>query len=151
MEPTVGAFSMSLVLADYAQAVQGKLYVTGAGWNLKAEAPAPMAIAAIVGVPWGETNSKHKAEFELVDANGKPFQVQTPTGSQALNVAAEFEVGRPVGVPQGITFNVPIAINLIPLPIPVGDYVWIGKINGQGRNEWRLPFTVLPELPAQPA
>jgi hypothetical protein len=41
----------TLILADYAQAAEGKLNVIGGGWTVTGPLPAPSAIGLIVDVP----------------------------------------------------------------------------------------------------
>ena len=50
---------VTLMLADSAQAVEGKLYILGGGWSLVGPEPTPMAIALKIEVPWDETNRRH--------------------------------------------------------------------------------------------
>src|ERR1700684_2438871 len=103
-------FQISLTLADNAQAVAGKLYMMGGGWNIKGPQASLTAIAGILSVPWGETNRPHNVEFSLVDANGQPFMVTTAEGQQQpLTISAQISVGRPVGIPAGMALNVPLA------------------------------------------
>jgi hypothetical protein len=141
-------FSISLMLADSAQAVQGKLFVLGGGWNMRSAQPTPCAIAAVVSVPWTETNRRHALEFSLLDGNGRP--VSPAEGAPALTIGTEFEVGRGPGLPPGIRLNVPIAINMGPLQLAPGQYEWRVTLDGRGRDDWRLPFTVLAQVPGQP-
>lgn len=129
-----------MLLADNAQAVSGKLYVLGGGWDRVAPVPTMMAIVAIIGVPWDETNAKHKWTLALQRGDGGPFPVQTPAGSQPLEVTSTFEVGRPPGIQKGQSLSVPIALNVGPITLPLGTYEWVCKINGDGRDDWRLPF-----------
>jgi hypothetical protein len=142
-------FSLTLLLADSAQAIGGKLFVLGAGWNLRSTQPTPCAIAAIVAVPWTETNRKHSLQITLIDGNGRQFP-PAASGAPPLVISSEFEVGRQPGLPPGIRINVPIAINLGPLQLPAGQFEWRAILDGKGRDDWRLPFTVL-AAPAQGA
>ena len=147
-------FRTSMMLADNAQAVGGKLYVLGAGWNSTFPG-APGAIAGIVTVPWTETNRKHTLVFSLVDESGVAVRVPTQQGEFApLTIRTEFEVGRPPGVRPGSSFSNPIAINYVALPFQAGhSYEWRWSINERTRDDWRLPFEVraAPAMPQPPA
>jgi hypothetical protein len=43
---------VTLLLADAAQAVEGKLYLLGAGWRFIGPAPQPTALACLFEVDW---------------------------------------------------------------------------------------------------
>ncbi len=130
------------MLADSAQAIGGKLFLMGGGWAVIGPQPSPSALAGIVQVAWDEANQNHTISFELFNADGKPFMVPTPMGLQAFKIEMQFQVGRPPGVAAGTEFNVPIAINLAPLPLEPGQrYEWRVAIDGQQFPELRLAFS----------
>src|SRR6266487_1881100 len=133
---------VTLLLADSAQAVNGKLYVLGGGWSIAGPGPIPMALALKIDVPWNQANLRHKLELTLVDADGHLISVPTPQGAQELKIAAEVEVGRPPGLPPGVNLDAVLAVNLSPLPLPPGRYVWTVSINGHGEEDWAVPFIV---------
>lgn len=57
---------------------------------------------------------------------------QTLSGEPApLEIRAEFEVGRPPGIPQGTTIEQPMSINIGPgLPLAPGEtYLWRLSVN----------------------
>ena len=58
-----------VILADFAQAVQGKLNLIGAGWNLHhaQQYPSPLHFGVGIGilVPWSLTNRKHSFTFGI--------------------------------------------------------------------------------------
>jgi hypothetical protein len=140
------------LLADHAQAINGKLYVMGGGWNVIGPDLAPFALAGIIELDWNESNQPHRVTAELLTEDGQLVLVPTPTGNQPAIVALTVEVGRPVGVRAGTPLNVPIAINLGGVPIPPdGRYVWRFSINGQSRDDWRLSFSTRPAQTAGPA
>ena len=138
------------LLADHAQALGGKLYVMGAGWNVTGPAPAPMALAGILELDWDEANESKALRIELLTEDGRPVAVPTPTGDRPVVIETTVEVGRPVGTRRGSLFNIPIAINIGLMPIaPGGGYVWQFWIGGETQNDWRLPFSTRP-APAAP-
>ena len=60
---------VTIMLADFAQAVNGKLYIMGGGWSLIGPAPCPTAIAIKIEVPWNQTNEKHNLKFSSYRGN----------------------------------------------------------------------------------
>jgi hypothetical protein len=109
-----------MLLCDAAQAVNGKLYVLGGGWNVTGPDPAPSAIAIQIDVPWDRTNTRHTLRLDLVTDDGQPVPVPSPSGQSPAQITAEFEVGRPAGHRAGSPLSVVLAINLGPLPLPTG-------------------------------
>ena len=125
-----------LLLARYAEVQGGTLLGVGIGWAEIGPDPSPFSIAALVEVPWDETNHRHRLEFIILDADGQPFRVSTPTGDQPFQVAVDFDVGRPPGVSPGRSFTMPVAINIAPLPLlPGREYVVRALINGALHDE----------------
>ena len=139
-----------MLLADNAQAVNGKLYILGGGWDLTGPGPVLMAIALKVEVPWIEANRPHKLGLALFTEDEQPVKIPGPVGDQAVEVGANFEVGRPPGVRPGSPLGFAAAINMPPLPLPPGaGYVWRCWINDQTKDEWKLTFTTR-QAPAPP-
>jgi len=144
VENTISDWAVTVVLADAAQVYDGKLSILGGGWQTIRAMTAPFAIAILIAVPWSETNRRHKMLFTLRTADGQPVAFGEGAGSVPLQIGTEFEVGRPPGFPQGSRFNVPIAVNVAPLPLQPGSYVWTWSLDSAERDEWRLPFEVRP-------
>ncbi|MCX5794503.1 MAG: hypothetical protein NTY77_03285 [Elusimicrobia bacterium] len=133
---------VTMLLADFAQAVNGKLYIMGGGWSLTGPVPNPSAIAIKIEVPWNETNRKHALKLELVDSDYHPVMVATPAGNAPLAITADFEVGRPAGMIQGTPIDVPIAFNLAPIPLEPGKrFVWKLSIDGKAEDGWQVAFS----------
>ena len=110
-------------LADSVEAVQGKLYVMGAGWNIinVLQLPATHArvgIGIIIGVPYTATNQSHSFEVRLVDED----EHSLPLGDAPSNVSTEdgkirkfggtFNVGRPPTIQAGDEQLVTLAMNI---------------------------------------
>lgn len=139
------------MLADHAAAAEGKLYINGGGWSVTGPVPAPSAIAILIQVPWDQTNMHHQLRLELVDADGQPVMVEGPEGEQPLFVEAGFEVGRPPGIRPGTPLDVPLALNLGPMPLPPGGrFTWQLYIDGETREEWYLSFSTRQAVPGMP-
>jgi hypothetical protein len=136
---------VTMMLADSAQAVGGKLYILGGGWSITGPLPSPSAIAALVSVPWNETNRKHRVKVELLDEDYRPVTVPTPEGPQPMLISGEFEVGRPPGIMAGSSIEVPFAFNIGAIPLAPGRrYVWKLTIDDKGDDNWQVVFSTRP-------
>lgn len=140
----------TMMLADFAQVVGGKLYIMGGGWSIIGPQPSPCAIAIKVEVPWTETNRDHEFRLELLEDGHQPVAVSTPAGDSPVVIAGKFQVGRPAGLPQGTPLDVPLAANIPPLPLKPGHrYVWKLAINSEETS--RVAFSVRPSETAVPS
>ena len=136
---------VTMLLADSAQAVDGKLYILGGGWSITGPDPIPSAIAVKIEIPWDEANKKHALKLALVDADGWPVKVPTPTGEVPVELGTDFEVGRPPGLKPGTALDFVFAVNIGPLPLaPDGRYVWQLSIDGTVDEDWQLAFSTRP-------
>jgi hypothetical protein len=105
-----------------------------------------MAIALKLDVPWDQANTRHRWRLELVDADGEPVSLAE---GGAIFIEQEFEVGRPPGVKPGTALDYVVAMNITPLPLEAGQqYAWTLTIDGDGRDDWRLPFSTRPAAPS---
>lgn len=87
-----------LILADKAQALDGKLYMLGGGFDRISSdlsSPVPFSVAVGVLVPWGETNRPHSLQITLEDEDSRALQ----------SLQAEFRVGRPPHALEGQSFR----------------------------------------------
>ena len=142
-----------MLLADAAQAAEGKLYVLGGGWSITGPQPVPSAIAIHIEIPWDQANMQHSWRLELVDSDGEPVRIETPDqpDPQPLVLEGNFEIGRPPGLTPGTPLGLPLAINLGPLPIPPGRrYEWRLTIDQESDEDWRLAFSTRPAQQLQP-
>jgi hypothetical protein len=141
-----------LTVANHAEAINGLLYLSGAGWTdlrrpMPPEGPPPVthfgiAIAVLVG--WNETNQRHRINVRLENADGREF----------LNMQADLEMGRPPGLPQGSDLRGVIAINA-ELQFPAaGIYRVLAAVAGHQRSvTFRvhdLPAASIPATPPPP-
>src|SRR2546422_7711110 len=121
---------LTMLLCDAAQAVNGKLYILGGGWNVTGPEPTPCALALQIDVPWDQANHRHNLRLTLVTADGQPVMVPTPTGPRPTQIDAGFEVGRPPGHRPGTPLPVVLGINIGPLPLPPDSHFeWRCSIN----------------------
>ena len=142
---------VTLLLADSAAAVEGKLYILGGGWSVTGPGPTPFAIAMKFEVPWSEANRKHRWTLELLDADGKPVSLPVPGSDSDLPVKVEgdLEVGRPPGLREGTPLDFPLAINFGPMPLePDSRYTWRLTINDDTHEDWVLAFSTRPAADA---
>jgi len=138
---------VTLMLADHAQAVQGKLFISGGGATT-VTIGTPFGIALIVEVPWDQANERHEFRLRLLDEDGQAVLLPGPNGASPLEVGGSFEVGRPPGTKKGSRLPFPLALNFGPMPLaPDTLYVWALDINGQSSPDWQLVFSAVP--PAQ--
>ena len=137
---------VTMMLADAAQAAEGKLYILGGGWSVTGPTPSPSAIALYIQVPWDRTNVEHSFRFDLIDSDGNAVELETEADvEESITFEGTFEVGRPPGVKPGTSIDVPLAINFGPLPLPPGGrYEWRLSINQESHEDWRLPFSTRP-------
>lgn len=138
-----------MLLCDAAQVADGKLYILGGGWSMTGPDPVPSAVALKVEVDWNEADRTHHWELFLEDADGRPVLVQTPEGSQAVEVRGEFTVTQPPSLPEGSPIDVALAVNMGPIPLPDGSrYTWRLTIDGESLPGAAVGFTTRPRQPA---
>jgi hypothetical protein len=99
-----------LTVANHAEAINGLLYLSGAGWtDLRRPMPPQggpvpvnhigIGIAILVG--WNETNQRYRLNVRLENADGRDL----------IAVQADVEVGRPPGLPAGSDLRTVMGIN----------------------------------------
>lgn len=116
-----------LMLADGAEATNGKIYVLGGGidrhyvpkdWKPPIQLRADIAVGILVD--WTETNNKHGLLIKIVDEDD----------AEMVKVEGEFETGRPPGAKFGQELRNLLAIRgPFPLPKP-GAYKVFVELNG---------------------
>jgi hypothetical protein len=96
-----------LILADWADSINGKLYVQGGGWDRRllppAGQPVSFAMAAGILVPWHLTNQQHNFSLSIKTGDGIPI-------GQA--VEGGFNMGRPVNSTPGQKFRASLAVRI---------------------------------------
>lgn len=128
----------TLLLCDFAQVAEGKLYIAGGGWSVASAMRG--YIAALFKVPWDQANHRITATFSLLDQDGSPI----PFGPEMRNqMELILEVGRPAGLPRGSDLDVPIAIPLPMVDLPPGSYEWVLQVDGRSDDDWHLPFMLV--------
>lgn len=133
-----------LILADWAEVLNGKIYLQGGGWDtLHAASSFPVlrnvGVGVGIAVPWDRTNEKYTVDLRIVYEDAQ---------SEVAAVRGELETGRPPGVPPGQEQLVLLALNA-PLQLPgPGIYLVTAVIDGieRRRRAFRVvePFQPLP-------
>ncbi len=116
-------------LADHAEAINGKLYVTGGCWDRIFVGNLPaihnhLSVVFSLLVPWTATNEKHVLDIQLVDAEERSV---LPS-----EIKGEFEVGRPPGWRPGDDASMVGVFNINGLKFDkAGDYSFLLKVDAQ--------------------
>lgn len=115
-----------LILADRAEAVGGKIYMMGGGWDRlyvhDFNQPVVFSVAVGILVPWTCTNEQHSIELQVQDADAN---VIVPPATLS------FVAGRPPFMRSGESQRVLMAINgSFKLPRP-GAYVVAASVGGR--------------------
>ena len=95
----------SFMAADWAEAMNGKLYVMGGGWDAIAAPRFPhfftFAFGAILRIPWNDTNRRLPVGVAIVDEQRETLGLWELKG--------EVEAGRAPGTPRGSDVTVVMA------------------------------------------
>lgn len=129
------------MLTDHSEALSGKLYAMGGGWNMLRFAELPVdhtfGIGFGIDVAWDEANERHTLELETQDPDGERL------GDE---LSFEIEVGRPPGSITGQDQRVVISIQATATFSKPGPHAVV--IRGGERELGRSRFYVV-ELPAE--
>lgn len=126
-----------LMLANHAEAVNGLLYVSGAGWNtvtrnyLADQGPQPhhFGIALSVLVGWNETHHPHTVHVAI----------EHEDGPELWSLAGELEVHRPPEHPPGTDLRAVLAIMVtFGFPGPGGYRVVARTTDAQRTTSFRV-------------
>lgn len=119
---------VTTMLCDYAEAIQGKLYIAGGAWTTwRANRPIDASIAAVISVEWNQTNQKHKLQLELLDEDGRPV---ADASGNPVRIEGDFEAGRPPGVVPGDALVSAFAFRVQGVPLKKGAYKFALRIDG---------------------
>ncbi len=148
MRPPESGIRVQLMLADYAQVVGGKLFISGGGWNARGGEPGPISIAGTICIPWNLADHRHDLGLELIDEDDRPVVVPTPLGQQNYVVHAQFEVGRPPGLRIGTELIAPFAIQLLLPALEPKRYRFRVSVNSVVEIAPELTFTIAAAQPS---
>jgi len=133
-----------VMLADHAEAINGKLYMNGGSITdlhrpivPGQAAPANVfSIALSVYVPWGDTNKP-------IDLN---LTIEDEDGNKLIDVTSQLVVGRSPLLKPGTGQHAPLAINVVHVFQKPGGYRLVATL-GKDARTW--PFRVN-DIAAQP-
>jgi hypothetical protein len=132
------------LLADFAEVVNGKLYVMGGGWtDVVLLRPQTFALATRIEVPYDRTNEQLLVEARLTDSDGKVVVL----GGNEIVIQNQIEVGRPPGIKAGQPIAVPLAWTFQGLTLSAGRYAFLVLVNAD--EVARAAFNV--HVPPQPS
>jgi hypothetical protein len=128
-----------LILADRVEALNGKLYMMGGGWDtvwgVNIDQPLDISIACGVLVPYNETDDNHALTLAIHDLDGTAV---------APPLAASFKTGRPPTLERGASTHVPFAIRA-QLKFPAhGEYRIVATVDSRADGARQLAFWVQP-------
>jgi Family of unknown function (DUF6941) len=128
-----------MMAADGAQAVGGKLYVLGGGFDRLNMPTVPFHhrfdLAMLIDVPWNATNQPYEVVVELVNADME---------FAGYRAEARMETGRPPGIRQGTSITIPIAIPVVAEFREPGRYVLRASVNGRPKNQLAIEAVAPP-------
>jgi hypothetical protein len=141
--------NVTLLLCDHAEVAEGKLFINGGGWDTTSAPTAPFSIAVLLWVPWDRTNSRLQFRLGLFDEDGEPVRQETPDGTVVpVELAGDFEVGRPPGATQGAALPVPMTFHFAPMPLAAGRrYYWQVWVDGETSEAWTYAFATRGPVP----
>jgi len=129
-----------MMLCDWAQEINGKLYIMGGGWSrLTLRQPASIALAVKMDVPWDQANQKHRIRVSLVSDDGQPVMLN----DLPVLIEGELETGRPPGLRQGTPIDAPLALTFNGMLLDAGRYTFKFEINDE--EAAHVAFDVLRE------
>lgn len=128
-----------LILADAVEALGGKLYMMGGGWDQifvqTLEAPVSLQIACGVNVPYNDTDDEHTLTMNVADPDRNPV-------GPALNLT--FRTGRSPNLARGAATHIPFAIKAGFMFPQHGEYVVVATVDARDQEGKRLSFYVKP-------
>ena len=124
-----------MMLADHSESVNGKLYMNGGGWNVLRLPELPhdwgFHIALGIDVGWDETNKRHSLRLNIQDPDGNELNE---------GFEAEFETGRPPGMPPGADQRLVMSIGTAASFSTAGPHAAVvhGNVEEVGRARFYL-------------
>jgi hypothetical protein len=133
-----------VMLTDYAESLNGKLYTLGAGWNVLRFPELPQEWRFTVGlgidVAWDETNRRQALEVVIQDPDG------TELGE---DLSMELEAGRPPGLPPGQEQRMVIAFNVGATFDAAGPHAVVVRSSDEELERSRFYVVQVPQEPGQ--
>lgn len=125
------------LIADYAEIVQGKLYLMGGGWDTThaSQVPATVRLAVAVGVrlDWGDTDHQFPVVIRVEDDDGHEF----------VRIQGAVSASRPANAIPGAGQLAQVAANLqVTLPELGGYRVHVSVGGDEAAVARNLPFRI---------
>jgi hypothetical protein len=138
-----------VTVADHAEAINGKLYLHGAGWSDIMQPLGPggqpavvhMGIAVSILVGWNETNRRFPLTITIIHEDG----------DEIAKIGAQIEAGRPPGSTPGTDFRNLLAVGAnLTFPKP-GRYDVRAELEDEQRSvTFRVNPAPAPFMPSLP-
>ncbi|MER7212434.1 hypothetical protein ABT340_35725 [Streptosporangium sp. NPDC000239] len=138
---------VTLLLADHVQVAEGKLFVSGGGWSFVGPGRLACGVGVIFHVPWDESGKRITFRVRLVTEAGEVVTRGNPH-EDPIEVAGEFEIGRPAYAQPGDDLYMPVAFNA-QLQLKPGVYAWQVEVDGRTDEAWRSSFRVCEVAPTR--
>lgn len=147
----------SVILCDFAQVWQGKLFISGGGVNLLGAPPEPphqvsIYAAVLVSVPWNAHNQLHKLTITLLgqDEEVVPLaNVITPpqaNPADAGRIVAQFNAGRAPHMSSGDESILPVATQIAASLPRLDTYHVVAAIDGTELARANFRVMAAPQL-----
>jgi Family of unknown function (DUF6941) len=134
-----------LLLADYSEAINGKIYAMGGGWNVLRFPRLPhewgFALALGVDVPWDETNQTYSLSMHVEDPDGELL------GDE---FSMDFEAGRPPGSIQGSDQRIVVSLQTRATFSAAGPHAVVIKIEDAEIGRSRFYVVQVPQQTGPP-
>jgi hypothetical protein len=151
-DPPGMGIGITAFLADSAEAVNGKLYVLGAGWDQLVVSSLPavqqrVALGVLLQVGWNDTDVEHDVTLRLETEDGAPVLLArnvpgAPPGTAVAAIGHRFTAGRSALVRAGDAQTLPVTFTINDLLLErVGGYSWVIEVDGEIAR--RLPMRVM--------
>lgn len=135
-----------IALCNHAEAVNGLLYLSGAGWTDHWRTPNPdgefatshFGIGVSILVPWAETNRRFALRIRVEGEDGEP---------EIADMDGELELGRPPGLPPGSDLRATLAINVDAVFPSSGGYRITGELRNDPQTRKSVSFRVIDQAP----
>lgn len=133
-----------MLLADSAQAVDGKLYVLGGGWTVTGPKPTRLAIALTLELDPDQVGKQQHLRLDLMDEETGELVPGPEEGYLHMEVGFVYSASEET--PAGAPANAVFAFELGPQQtiLPGRRYRWRLTLNGRHDPGWVLPFVTLP-------
>jgi hypothetical protein len=129
-----------LILADHSEALNGKIYAMGGGWNVLRFPQLPhewgFALAFGLDVPWDETNRRYGLTMHLEEPDGEVL------GDE---FSMDIEAGRPPGSIPGSDQRIVLSLRTQAAFTTAGPHAVVVKIDGEEIGRSRFYVVEVPQ------